>query len=423
MSICRRAILSVPLLVGVCLTGCPTRTIYYDAGGDAAAAGGTSGVTGGNAGRTAGSAGGAGLNAAGAGAGSSGTGGVGAAGGQSGATGGGAIGAGGSVGSGGIASTGGSGGNVGRANTGGAIGSGGRAGNGGVGTGGITGSGGVIGSGGTVATGGRGSGGANGGGGHGGMAGAASSGAAGAAGAPPKALGESCNSGTDCGSGHCSAGLCCDQACQGTCQQCSATGHCQMPADDPACGTIACPSDTTCRDYATAIATNRCKQLGQCKTASDCSFVAAPTTRACGFYNNNSDYIQFCDASGDCVNHTINCGGDGPCAVGDNVCCAVGPGFSCISAAAGCTRQSGGAPPTGPYNCSKGAECSDGSVCCASESPGGVSTHCSQNCSPSYMVQVLQICNPAATQSECASGTCQPAPSNWVLPPGFYACQ
>ncbi len=407
--------LSASLLLGMCLAGCPTRTIYYDAGGDGSVADGPGGHTssGGFSGTT--SAGGS----MGSGGQKEGTGGFGGhstgGSGTGGASGGGA---GGTVGSGGIAATGGSG------NMGGAVSTGGRSGMGGAnstggksGTGGTNAAGGAPGSGGMVATGGTGPST----GGHEGTGGIPGTG--GAAGAPPKVLGVSCSSGTECASGHCSAGVCCDQACQGVCQQCSASGHCQMPQDDAACGVVSCPADTTCRDYATSITANRCKQLGQCKTAADCSFVAAATTRSCGLYNNDPDFLQFCDGAGNCVNHSVSCGGDGACAVGDNVCCAVGAGFSCLSATVGCQRQSGGAPPTGPYDCQRGTDCLEGSVCCGSQGVNGVSTHCSQDCSSSYMVQVLQICNPAASLSECQSGTCQPAPNTWNLPPGFYACQ
>jgi hypothetical protein len=79
---------------------------------------------------------------------------------------------------------------------------------------------------------------------------------------PGKALGDGCTGDQDCNSGHCAGTVCCDQACMGVCQQCSATGHCQMPVDDQACGTISCPADTGCRDYATVIGTNRCAALG-----------------------------------------------------------------------------------------------------------------------------------------------------------------
>ncbi len=96
-----------------------------------------------------------------------------------------------------------------------------------------------------------------------------------------RALGEACVGDQDCVSAHCAGTICCDQSCDGPCAQCSSTGHCQMPPDDPACGAITCPADTACRDWATSITTNRCKAVGRCKAAADCAFVDLPARRFC----------------------------------------------------------------------------------------------------------------------------------------------
>jgi hypothetical protein len=355
--------LVMALLLPFLLVGCPTRTTPYD--GSAAGREGEAGTMG-----TAGAAAGAG--------------------GQSGAPG----------GSGGHPNggTGGAGGVAGAVGTGGVVGTGGTAGTGGAG--------------GTPA------------GGSGGRTGATGGTSGGTGGTPTgKPLGSNCGSGTDCTSGHCETGVCCDQSCTGMCQQCSAAGHCQMPPDDPACGTVACPTDTVCRDYATAITTNRCKQLGQCKAASDCSFVAASTTKACGSYDNDSNFTQYCDSNGNCSNHIVRCGGDGDCAVGDMLCCGVGVGYSCIAAGSACPTQSGGAPPLGPYDCDETGDCAGGAVCCAFSTPGGVSTTCTTSCAPAMFQQVFQVCNPNSNASECQSGVCKPAPPNWNVPPSFYFCQ
>jgi hypothetical protein len=383
------------LLLPVLVVGCPTRTVPLPYDGSAAGREGEAGTMG-----TAGApTGPGGQSGAPGGSGGHLDGGTGAAGGVAGG-----------VGTGGVVQTGGT------LGTGGTVGGGGT-----LGTGGAVGTGGVVGTGGTAGAGGAGgtpTGGSS------GKSGAAGSTSGGAGGAPAgKPLGSSCGSGTDCTSGHCETGVCCDQSCTGMCQQCSTAGHCQMPPDDPACGTIACPTDTACRDYATAITTNRCKQLGQCKTPSDCSFVVASTTKACGSYDNDSNFTQYCDSNGNCSNHTVKCGGDGDCAVGDMLCCGVSLGYSCIAAGSGCPTQSGGAPPLGPYDCDETADCSGGAVCCAFSTPGGVSTTCTTSCAPAMFQQVFQVCNPNSNPSECQSGACKPTPSDWNVPQGFYFCQ
>ena len=134
--------------------------------------------------------------------------------------------------------------------------------------------------------------------------------------------GQACSSATDCLAGFCKDGVCCDKACDSTCESCKLTGsvgtctfipsntnpdkECQgkdikcgglcdgkgqcdypklgvfcdkckacdgtgqcsaTPPDDPACGVIDCDKlDTKCRDYVD-LSTNRCDSLGQCKQA------------------------------------------------------------------------------------------------------------------------------------------------------------
>ena len=134
--------------------------------------------------------------------------------------------------------------------------------------------------------------------------------------------GKACSSATDCMAGFCKDGVCCDKACDltcesckltesvgtcsfipsntnpdkecqgkdqkcgglcdgkgqcdypkvgvlcGTCKACDGTGQCSAaPPDDPSCGVIDCDKlDTSCRDYVD-LTSNRCDSLGQCKPA------------------------------------------------------------------------------------------------------------------------------------------------------------
>ena len=60
-------------------------------------------------------------------------------------------------------------------------------------------------------------------------------------------LGEACNGNEDCELGQCAGGICCDAACDGACESCSAQGLCgPTPAgQDPAC-TPECPGGGQC---------------------------------------------------------------------------------------------------------------------------------------------------------------------------------
>jgi hypothetical protein len=290
-------------------------------------------------------------------------------------------------------------------------------------TGGAAGS---LGRGGSGGAGGDGSGGRGGGavsgisgaGGLGGAGGRAGS-SAGSGGGTGKALGQSCAGDAECGSGHCAGSVCCDQACTGICQQCSSGGQCQMPADDPACGTITCPTDSTCRDYASAISTNRCKTRGQCKTAADCSYVNAPSSVICGYVRGMSEIAaSTCDAMGNCRARTVKCGGDGECAI-DQAWCCVGDGGGLTCQAAEC----GGTPKLGPFLCDEQADCAVGYVCCLQSTPGGPSAVCftAAQCVSDVVSTREYACNPAVSPSECPTGTsCLPAISG---PIGWYVCR
>jgi hypothetical protein len=191
-----------------------------------------------------------------------------------------------------------------------------------------------------------------------------------------------------------------------------------MPADDPACGTITCPADSICRDYATSIVTNRCKALGQCKTVSDCAYVDAPATTFCGSVREMSQLASAtCDGMGNCKGRTVKCGGDGECAIDQSWCCGQPTvGLQCQ------VDQCGGTPPAGPYLCDERADCAAGYVCCLESTPGGPIAHCGMSnlCVSDAVSSRVQACNPATVPNECPVGlTCQPAPSG---PIGWHIC-
>jgi hypothetical protein len=190
-----------------------------------------------------------------------------------------------------------------------------------------------------------------------------------------------------------------------------------MPADDAACGTITCPADSTCRDYASGISTNRCKSLGQCKTAADCSYVNASMSTICGFVRGMTEIAaSMCDGTGNCRPRTVKCGGDGECAIDQSWCCSDTGGLTCHVA------ECGGTPKQGPYLCDERADCASGYICCLQSTVGGPSAIClmANLCVSDAGGVRSQACNPSASPSECSTGTCQPVTSG---PAGWYVCR
>jgi hypothetical protein len=232
---------------------------------------------------------------------------------------------------------------------------------------------------------------------------------------PQALLGKLCLHDLDCESQHCAGSVCCDQACQGPCAECSSDGHCQMPADDPACGTISCPTDTPCRDWATSITANRCSSLGQCKTSSACSYLNAPAKTYCSLYMQMVDRAQVCDGQGNCSSPSVTCGADGECPVNPGVCCVSrnGSGTSCHAGDGSCDLTT-----TAPVLCDEAADCPPSFVCCYTGNLGGIQTVCAQTCPSTTFGVRLQVCNPR-TPGECVSGTCQAAGSNAIGGPPF----
>lgn len=84
-----------------------------------------------------------------------------------------------------------------------------------------------------------------------------------------KCPGEACTNSTSCVTGHCTDGVCCDEACGGTCEACSAAGHCEaIPYGQPddTCSEIQlCDSDGSCKLALGKICNNKYECLsGMC---------------------------------------------------------------------------------------------------------------------------------------------------------------
>jgi hypothetical protein len=344
----------VPLLLFLPLTfislACPTRTIAVDSG-----AGGTSGTDGG------------------AGA----TGAVGATGGLGGASG----------------HPGGAGGNS-------AVGGGSGA-HGGVGGSSATETGGMPGTGGTSSLSGA-----------GGIGAGGAAGSSGGSGGNKSGLGVVCSARTDCQSGFCVDGVCCDSACDGVCEQCSSAGICSMPATDSACAPVSCPQSTACKTYmSSTLSTNLCKSQGECKTQSDCPFQFTAVRTPCG---GTAPDQMLCDGAGSCKQPTVLCGAVASCPTMPGSCEIVGqggtPALPAISTS--CTTSDNGCASAGAYcvnfTCDGSSDCPTGTVCCL-VSGGGQSSTCmaAANCTSGTYTTASIMCEPTLGNADCPSGlTC-----------------
>jgi hypothetical protein len=394
---------SAALLITALLTGCPTRFVGDSDGGTGGSGTGAAGA-GGHSGRGGNGTGGAATGGAPSATGGSqaGSGGTANVGGQVGA-----VGTGGTGGHAGVGGNG-PGGAGGRGGTGGAA-SGGHNGTGGLATGGMSGSGGTA-TGGVNGTGGMATGGISG---TGGMAGA-SGGTPGTGGSVQKSsLGASCSSGTTCQSGFCADGVCCDSACDKTCEQCGSNGVCGMPATDSACSPVSCPQSTACKSYGTStLTTNLCKARGTCKTDSDCPVQYTAARTPC---SGSAPNQMLCDGAGACKQPTVLCGTVASCPTSPGSCEITNSTGSAADPADSTNCSSDNGPAcSGTFRycvsigCDGPSDCPSGTVCCWVWG-GGQSSSCTQaqNCTSGPFSTAYVMCDPASGGSDCPSGqTC-----------------
>ncbi len=108
--------------------------------------------------------------------------------------------------------------------------------------------------------------------GTGAVPGTSGAGGSGGGATPPKQNGDTCTTKTECGSGICKDGYCCDTSCTGTCQSCAVTG-----------------SEGTCSNVRGAVDADTCSGTQACSSNGECKFIDG----------------QNCGLAGDCVNN--NC--------------------------------------------------------------------------------------------------------------------
>ncbi|MBX3184037.1 MAG: hypothetical protein KIT72_00820 [Polyangiaceae bacterium] len=174
------------------------------------------------------------------------------------------------------------------------------------GSGGVGGNGGVSGNGGSAGVGAGGTGGSAGSGGSSGTAGTGGTG-----GTTPLALGVACHDSSECESGHCVDGVCCDTACDGLCVACNADRI--GSGTDGTCAPIAAGTDpdSECLDQGSA----SCGTTGVCDGAGACQLYAAGTQ--CGPSSCSAGVRTLpaqCDGGGSCVAGTTEACAQGTCA-------------------------------------------------------------------------------------------------------------
>jgi hypothetical protein len=104
-----------------------------------------------------------------------------------------------------------------------------------------------------------------------------------------------CEGASQCESNFCVDGVCCDGACEGTCETCGSDGACTLDSDDNTCAPITCQASTACTTYPGPNTASRCSDLGSCITSeSYCVPSFADVGAPCGSGLS-------CNAQGACV--------------------------------------------------------------------------------------------------------------------------
>lgn len=229
---------------------------------------------------------------------------------------------------------------------------------------------------------------------------------------PKKSSGTACTYPTECTTGFCVDGVCCDKACNGTCEACTnaltgqSTGSCKpIPA-----GT---DTQNECQDSGTA----NCGQNGLCNGAAACQLYASGTVcQAASCASPTSRNVpDTCNGTGTCSDAGVqNCAAGYACLSGvcqtsctDDTACA--SAYHCDTVAKQCVadKTQGQACPRDSA-CSGNSNCVDG-VCCDSAC-SGTCRSCLKNrtglAADGVCGNILDDTDP---ESECATDVGYPA--------------
>lgn len=136
-----------------------------------------------------------------------------------------------------------------------------------------------------------------------------------------KCNGDACNLANECASGSCTDGVCCNEACQGTCESCKLTdkfGTCTyVPnrwTDGTCSGGKACDGNGVCK----ALKGSQCGASGDCLSGLECVGACLSVTKVCvtnNDCNNNDTCLKLCrlPAGEQCLQHeecgSLKCNG------------------------------------------------------------------------------------------------------------------
>ena len=245
--------------------------------------------------------------------------------------------------------------------------------------------------------------------------------------------GEGCTGPSQCASGYCKDGKCCDTDCTAPCHSCS-SGSCQQVGtggeDYPECiGSYACSAGAAClfKNGLDCTGPSQCAS-GNCVDGKCCDTACVTDCHACNLAGlegvcsqlpagsedrPNCTGTQACGASGACLlKKGEACSGAGEaCASGfcvDGKCCESACGTPCHNCATGACLPMGASqadPPQceGNYACSAQAACllKQGETCTASESCA--SGHCADGrCCDTACTAVCYACNLANQEGTCS---------------------
>ena len=253
-----------------------------------------------------------------------------------------------------------------------------------------------------------------------------------------KVIGSPCNADVECASDYCVDGVCCNNQCDGDCENCNIEGqggicsfHGNMTDPEDDCGTCKlCNGAGSCnptlsgfdsKDDCQYFASATCQLNGYCDGLGDCAFWDETTIceiQACtGSTLTNTDY---CDGDGVCLEtgsesccpYTCGNGTDAcrnSCSTDDH--CCVGNychGASCIA------KKVDGGPCANGNECSSGF-CVDGFCCneacdgdcrsCSTAGSEGTCTNHTSNSDPEFECGLCRVCNGAGGCKSALIGT------------------
>ena len=209
-----------------------------------------------------------------------------------------------------------------------------------------------------------------------------------------QAPGKACASGAECSSGHCIDGYCCDTACGGLCEACSAVK--KGAGADGVCGAVGAGKDPD--DECATSATSSCGTSGTCDGVRGCGLYASGQVCGADLCLGGAEVRQVCDGVGLCgvtQDNAVACApyqcSSGHCLVG---CAADGDcvdGFFCQGGACSPKRDLGAA-------CAADRECGLG--------------HCADDrCCNEACTGQCEACNSVGGEGTCSVVTGSPLAS------------